>query len=137
MRTMRAFFVIWLVVASAQSLGLARTSSMADRVEAQRAIESVFWKHRLWPAENAGTKPALSTVMPDAALRVRVEEYLDRSRVLSARGRAITTSMLQAEMDRMAARTQDPKVLAELFEALGRDPESSPRRSRDSSLSRG
>jgi hypothetical protein len=38
-----------------------------ERVAAQRAVEEVYWNHRLWPKENPGPKPPLSAVIPDAA----------------------------------------------------------------------
>ena len=45
---------------------LDRTLSFEDRVAAQRAIEEVYWQHRIWPKENPGPKPALDTLLPDA-----------------------------------------------------------------------
>src|SRR5689334_19447894 len=41
-----------------------RTLTFADRVRYQRAIEQVYWHHRIWPDENSGPKPALDQVMP-------------------------------------------------------------------------
>ena len=35
-----------------------RTLSFADRVAYQRAIEDVYWRHRIWPDTNAGPKPS-------------------------------------------------------------------------------
>ena len=39
-----------------------RTLSFAERVAYQRAIEEVYWRHRIWPKEN-GAKPPLEAVM--------------------------------------------------------------------------
>src|SRR5947207_3441375 len=36
-----------------------RTLTFADRVTYQRAIEEVYWQHRIWPKANAGPKPPL------------------------------------------------------------------------------
>src|SRR5215831_1853261 len=43
-----------------------RSLTFEDRVAAQRAIEQVYWNHRIWPQENSGSKPSLSDVLPDA-----------------------------------------------------------------------
>ena len=40
--------------------------SFEQRVGCQRAIEEVYWQHRIWPAANPGPKPALDEVLPDA-----------------------------------------------------------------------
>jgi len=40
-----------------------RTLSFADRVAYQRAIEDVYWRHRIWPNTNADPKPPLDGVM--------------------------------------------------------------------------
>jgi hypothetical protein len=38
---------------------LPRTLSFAERVSYQRAIEEVYWRHRIWPEANPGPKPSL------------------------------------------------------------------------------
>ena len=56
-------------------------------------------------------------------LETKVEDYLGKSQfVADFRGRPLTASELQAEMDRMASHTSEPEVLRELFAALGNDP---------------
>ena len=96
--------------------------SFEDRVEAQRAIEQVYWSHRIWPKENPGPKPPLSSVMTDDMLRTRVEDYLKKSNALETIWHhPITTRDLQAELNRMAAQSRDPETLAELFDALDID----------------
>jgi N-acetylneuraminic acid mutarotase len=100
-----------------------QTLTFADRVAYQRAIEEVYWRHRTWPKENPDPKPSLDAVMSQAQLENKVEDYLHKSQTLEDyRQRAITAEQLQAEMDRMAEHTQQPKVLRELFDALGNDP---------------
>src|SRR5213595_1070253 len=97
-----------------------------DRVSYQRAIEDVYWRHRIWPrsgGERPDPKPALDAVMSQAQLEKKVEGYLRNSQALEDYGqRPITSEQLQTEMDRMAQHTRQPEVLRELFEALGNDP---------------
>jgi N-acetylneuraminic acid mutarotase len=100
-----------------------RTLSFADRVAYQRAIEDVYWRHRIWPDTNSGPKPSLDAVMSQAQIEKKVEDYLRNSQALEDYWqRPITTDQLQTEMERMANHTKQPEVLQELFEALGNDP---------------
>jgi hypothetical protein len=100
-----------------------RTLSFADRVAYQRAIEDVYWRHRIWPDTNAGPKPSLDAVMSQAQLERKVEDYLRNSQALEDYWqRPLTADQLQAEMERMASHTKQPEVLRELFEVLGNDP---------------
>src|SRR6266567_7356385 len=59
-----------------------RTLTFADRVAYQRAIEEVYWQHRIWPKANAGPKPPLEKVMSQAQVEKKVEDYLRNSRAL-------------------------------------------------------
>src|SRR5262245_39110211 len=68
------------VVASAIQRDQALT--FADRVAYQRAIEEVYWRHRVWPKENAGPKPPLDKVMSQAQIEEKVEDYLRNSQAL-------------------------------------------------------
>jgi N-acetylneuraminic acid mutarotase len=100
-----------------------RTLTFADRVAYQRAIEEVYWHHRIWPKENAKPKPSLDEVMSAKQIQKKVEDYLRDSQTLEAYWqKPITPEQLQAEMERMARDTKQPEVLRELFEALGNDP---------------
>ena len=100
-----------------------RTLTFAERVFYQRAIEEVYWRHRIWPKERPDPKPSLDAVMSQAQLENKVEEYVRKSQALEDYWkRPITADQLQAEMDRMAKHTKQPEVLHELFEALGNDP---------------
>lgn len=97
------------------------TSEM--RVRYQRAIEDVYWKHRIWPKENREPKPSLEQILPNSAIRSNVIEYLTESNALEEYWHwPITAEQLQSEMDRMARETRDPEVLKELFAALDNDP---------------
>lgn len=101
----------------------ARTLDIEKRVEAQRAVERVFWAHRIWPEENPAPKPTPEELLSAAWLRSRVEDSLEMSHALeSLWGRTITAADLQEEMKRMAAGSAAPGVLRELFAALGDDP---------------
>jgi N-acetylneuraminic acid mutarotase len=105
------------------SKSLHRTLTFEQRVAYQRAIEEVYWCHRIWPKERPDLKPALDAVMSHAQLEKRVADYLRNSQALEDYWqRPITAEQLQAEMDRMAQNTKQPEVLHELFEALGNDP---------------
>jgi hypothetical protein len=96
-----------------------RTLTFAERVACQRAIEDVYWRHRIWPEERPDPKPSLDAVMSQAQLEKRVADYLCDSQALEDDWqRPITPEQLQSEMDRMARHTKQPEVLRELFEAL-------------------
>src|SRR5438034_1888156 len=100
-----------------------RSLSFADRVAYQRAIEDVYWRHRIWPKEQSGPKPPLEKIMSQAQIEQRVEDYLRNSQALEDYWqRLITPDQLQAEMERMASHTKQPGVLREIFAALGNDP---------------
>src|SRR4029450_140659 len=100
-----------------------RTRMFADRVAYQRAIEGVYWCHRIWPTECPDAKPSVDAVMSQAQLERKGEDYLRQAQTLEGDWqRRITPEQLQAEMDRMAKHTKQPEVLRELFEALGNDP---------------
>src|SRR5947208_7247466 len=100
-----------------------RTFRFEERVFYQRAIEEVYWRHRIWPKERPDPKPSLDGVISHAQLEKKVRDYLRNSQALADEWkRPITTEQLQAEMDRMAQNTRQPEVLQELFEALGNDP---------------
>jgi N-acetylneuraminic acid mutarotase len=100
-----------------------RSLSFADRVAYQRAIEDVYWRHRIWPKERPDPKPSLDAVMSQAQLEKRVADYLRKSQALGDYWhRALTAEQLHAEMERMAQQTKQPEMLREIFEALGNDP---------------
>jgi N-acetylneuraminic acid mutarotase len=100
-----------------------RVLTFAERVAYQRAIEEVYWRHRIWPKERPDPKPSFDAVMTQAQLEKKVEDYLRKSQTLKDYWQQpLTASQLQAETDRMARHTKQPKVLRELFEALGNDP---------------
>jgi N-acetylneuraminic acid mutarotase len=101
----------------------ARSFTFEERVAYQYAIEEVYWRHRIWPKDNPGTKPSLDAVVSQREIEKKVEDYLCKSQLVAdERGSPISASELQAEMDRMAAHTKGPDMLRELFGVLGDDP---------------
>jgi len=108
---------------AASAIRADRTLTFADRVAYQRAIEEVYWQHRIWPKANAGPKPPLDKVMSQAQIEEKVEDYLRNSQALEDYWqRLITPDQVQAEMERMASHTKQPGVLREIFAVLGNDP---------------
>src|SRR6476620_7930187 len=96
--------------------------TFAERVAYQRAIEDVYWRHRIWPKANAGPKPPLDKVMSQAQIEKKVEDYLRDSQALEDYWqRSITPDQIQAEMERIASHTKQPGELREIFAALGND----------------
>jgi N-acetylneuraminic acid mutarotase len=121
--------VCWLLSATVlaffrpEATARVRTLSFSERVTYQRAIEDVYWQHRIWPKVRPDPKPSLSTVMSRAQIEKKVKDYLRKSQALEDYWqRPITAKQLQAEMDRMATHTRQPAVLREIFGALGNDP---------------
>src|SRR5437016_6088931 len=100
-----------------------RTLTFEERISYQRAIEEVYWRHRIWPKERPDPKPSLDAVMPQAQLEKKVEDYLRKSQALEDYWqRLITPDQLQAEIERITNHTKQPTVLREIFAALGNDP---------------
>jgi len=99
------------------------TLTFAERVGYQRAIEEVRCRNRIWPKENPRPKPPLQAIISAPEIEQNVKDYLRKSQLLAdQRGRPISASELQAEMERMAKCTKQPDVLRELFAALANDP---------------
>jgi N-acetylneuraminic acid mutarotase len=100
-----------------------RTLTFEERVLYQRAIEEVYWRHRIWPrnrGERPDPKPSLDAVISQTQLEKKVRDYVRNSQALEDYWqRPITAEQLQAEMDRMAKHTKQPEVLRELFDVLG------------------
>ena len=97
--------------------------SFEERVNCQRAIDEVYWRYMNWPKENKEPKPPLEKVESIEQIRAKVEDYLRKSNALEYYWQtAITAEQLQAEMERMAKYTKQPKVLKELWGALNNDP---------------
>jgi hypothetical protein len=90
--------------------------SFAERVAYQRAIEDVYWRHRIWPEENPNPKPSLDAVMSQAQLEKKVEDYLLNSEAVEDYYKEpLNAGQLQGEMEGMARDTRQSEVLRELF----------------------
>src|SRR6266853_781195 len=72
------------------TLGKSRTLSFAERVAYQRAIEEVYWRHRIWPKDRPDPKPSLDAVISQAQLEKKVADYLRKSQLAEERGSPIT-----------------------------------------------
>ena len=89
--------------------GSQRILTFGERVAYQRAIEEVYWWHRVWPKENVNPKPSLDAVMSQTQLEKKVEDYLLKSQALEDHWQhPITAEQLQVEMNRMAQHTRQP-----------------------------
>ena len=118
-----ALLAAGVCLAGALHVTEAKELTLDDRVAAQRAIEQVYWSHRIWPSVNGASKPPLSAVLPDIVIRERVEGSLRASMLLDSYWRQpLTGEDLQSELDRMIAGTTAPGTLRELFAALHDDP---------------
>jgi N-acetylneuraminic acid mutarotase len=100
-----------------------RSLSIDERVAYQRAIEEVYWRHTIWPAQNTQPKPGLDEVASLEATREKVLDSLRKADALARLWkRPITPAQLQSEVARMARETRRPEVLRELWAALDNDP---------------
>src|ERR1041384_6806500 len=59
-----------------------RTLTFEGRLAYQRAIEEVYWRHRIWPKERPDPKPSLDAVISQAQLEEKVRDYLRNSQAL-------------------------------------------------------
>src|SRR5512132_4343228 len=69
-----------------------RTLTFAERVAYQRAIEDLYWRHRIWPKERPDPKPSLDAVMSRAQLEKKVSDYLRKSKALEDYWQRLITS---------------------------------------------
>src|SRR6476469_3772463 len=77
-----------------------RTLTLQERVSYQRAIEDVYWRHRIWPKDNPNPKPSLDAVISEAQLEEKVADYLRTSQALEDYSQPVMPEQLQAEMYR-------------------------------------
>jgi N-acetylneuraminic acid mutarotase len=100
-------------VSSFHSLGL----TFDQRVEAQEAIERVYYSHQI-----GATRP-FEEVVPREVLVGKVRTYLRQTVALERYWNTpVTTEMLQREYERMSRTSRMPNRLLELFSALNDDP---------------
>lgn len=122
-RSFRIASFIFIGICLSISLQAGTSLTFEQRLDGHKAIERVYYEHRIWPQDNPGRKPPFEELMPEDVLRSKVEDSLRMNAALQERyGVTITGADLQAEIDRMARETQAPAMLNELFAALGNDP---------------
>ena len=93
-----------------------RTLTFEERVNAQAAIERVYYAHQI-----GATKP-FDQAVPRAVLENKVRKYLEQTVALQTYWKtAVTDETLQRELERMAQGTRMPERLQELYAALGND----------------
>jgi hypothetical protein len=74
-----------------------RTLTFQERVAYQRAIEDIYWRHRIWAKERSDPKPSLDALMSRAQLEKKVTDYLRKSQALEDYWQQpITAKQLQA-----------------------------------------
>src|ERR1041385_805384 len=56
-----------------------RRLNFQERVKYQKAIEQVYWNHRVWP-DALSTKPALDKVISVSDIESKVRDHLEVSR---------------------------------------------------------
>ena len=91
-----------LLALSQQELpaGVQRTLTFQERVLYQRAIEDVYWRHRIWPKDNPNPKPSLDAVMSQAQLEEKVADYLRKSQALEDSAQRYVTDAIRGFLDR-------------------------------------
>jgi len=97
--------------------------TLEQRVACAEKVADVYWDHRIWPDANTNPKPDRSEVVPRSQVAAGVEKSLVQEAVLEhLQGEPLTSRQVQRELDRMARSTQHPRLLADVFDALGNDP---------------
>jgi hypothetical protein len=67
----------------ARSRDSQRTVTFAERATYQRAIDEVYWRHRIRPKELPDAKPSLDAVVSQAQLERKGTDYLRKSQALA------------------------------------------------------
>ena len=100
----------------------ARDLTFADRVEAQRAIEKVYFAHRAGSSVGPRVSPRFEEAIPESLLVEKVRTYLAQSVALEEFWKTpVTEAMLRGEEARMVAGSRMPERLRELRASLGGD----------------
>jgi len=123
MRPLPPFHLAAFMIISCASLALftsapaaARDLTFDERVSAQEAIERVYYSHQI-----GATRP-FDEAISRAMLEGKVSNYLRESDALERDWETtVTADMLESELNNIAARTQLPSRLREVYSALGFD----------------
>ncbi len=105
-----------LLPISKHSPALAQDLTFQDRLNAQRAIERVYYSHQI------GATAPFEQAVPDSELEKKVRTYLKQSVALEQLWHeTVTSEALHAEAVRMAQDSRLPDRLGELYVALNHD----------------
>jgi hypothetical protein len=108
---------------SAESPSPGRILSVQERTALQQAMDQVLWDQRAGDEGSRTAGPPMEVAVQRSSFEEKAVDALRKSAALETYwGASITSEQLQAEMNRMAAETQQPDVLAKLWGALGNDP---------------
>src|SRR6185295_6312563 len=109
---------VWVWAASLLTVPVAaRGISFEDRVQAQAAIERIYYAH-----QKDATLP-FDEAVPRDLLERKVTTYLRQSVALDERWHTpITAEALERELERIGRSTYYSDRLAEIYQALGNDP---------------
>jgi N-acetylneuraminic acid mutarotase len=116
-RRLRVTILLLIILLASVLGGYARDLTIEERIEAQRAIERVYYSHQL------NTATPFEEVVLRSRLEEKVRTYLKQSVALQEIWNTpVTAEMLRREQERMEAHTRIPVRLRELYAALGDDP---------------
>src|SRR5262249_16067151 len=104
-------------------LQTASATTFEERVAAQKAIELIYYNHRIWPKENPRPKPPFRKLMPENEIRQKVADSLQKSALLARYWKPISAQQLNGELQRILRKTRNPEMLREIFAALHNDPQ--------------
>lgn len=115
-RNLCSLLILALVAAAGPASGSEHVLSFEDRVACQEAIERVYYSHQIGatrPFEEAVSRPVIEK---------KVRTYLQQSLALQWWWKTSVTALsLEHEIQRIAANTQLPERLFEVYGALGGD----------------
>ena len=118
---------LWILLLSGVSPGQSSsTFSLGDRISC-RASGSIqlYRRHRTGTRGDAASKISFEESVPPSVIQRNAEDTVLKSAALE-RFWGVNVTHFQpagAELDRMAANSKSPDVLAELFAAVGNDPQ--------------
>src|SRR5262245_43862133 len=117
MKTLLRVLVIFTVLSWLASItALARELSFEERVDAQRAIERVYYSHQI-----GATRP-FELAVSSQLIERKVRTYLRQSAALESFWHtSVTAAALKAEAHRISERTRMPDRLLEIYAALDGD----------------
>ena len=119
----KVFFLSILIALLFLVQAYAGTNQPIDKIICQKAIERVYWEHRIWPNENPQPKPLFESMMSDEAIIAKVDDMLKKTNALEHYwNKSISGAQLQAEIEHMAKYSKQPEILKELWQSLHNDP---------------